>query len=316
MADMVEKMAYFGAVPWHGFGETLEESDWYDLDSTSVKSGLDWEAELAQLMTIDDHQHVDRFAVRRKTDKRILGDVGPRYHILQNQKAFEWFKPFLDSKEAALHTAGSLYEGSVVWILAKLNRSGIEVAEGDKVEKFILLSNSHDGKKAVRVGFTPIRVVCANTMAMAHSNKASKLIRVRHSASVEENLVNIREVMDVANQEFEANAKQYRLLATKGINQSDLEKYVKRVLDLDEVDKISSRSQNIISKIMEMAKNGRGNDLPSVRNTYWTAYNGVSEYLTWERGGKNKHNRLHNLWFGQAKDMNVHALETALDMCA
>jgi hypothetical protein len=82
---------------------------------------------------------------------------------LQNKDAFAWFQPFLDAREAALHTAGSLRQGSRIWVLAKLNRDPLVIAEGDEVEKFLLLSHGHDGSLAVRCGFTPVRVVCANT---------------------------------------------------------------------------------------------------------------------------------------------------------
>ena len=92
----------------------------------------------------------------------------PGITILQNRDAFKWFQPFLDAKEAALHTAGSLREGSRIWVLAKLNRDPLVIAPGDEVEKFVLLSHGHDGSLAVRVGFTPIRVVVPNTLALAH----------------------------------------------------------------------------------------------------------------------------------------------------
>ena len=60
--------------------------------------------------------------MRRTSDGKVLGIVGPRYAVLQNKDAFGWFQPFLDAKEAALHTAGSLRGGSRIWVLAKLNR--------------------------------------------------------------------------------------------------------------------------------------------------------------------------------------------------
>jgi hypothetical protein len=116
------------------------------------------------VLTADTQAKVEHQAVRRKSDNRILGVVGPKYHVLQNRAAFQWFQPFLDAREAALHTAGSLCEGSRVWVLAKLNRDPLIVALGDEVEKFMLLSHGHDGSLAVRVGFTPVRVVCQNTL--------------------------------------------------------------------------------------------------------------------------------------------------------
>lgn len=311
MAAQIESMAFFGNTPWHGLGTPLEEADLYDWQRACVKSGLDWEVELTPLVTADTQAKVTHRGVRRKSDGRILGVVGPRYHPLQNRDAFAWFQPFLEAKEASLNTAGSLCEGSRVWVLAKLNRDPIVVTAGDDVEKYLLLSHSHDGSLAVRVGFSPIRVVCSNTLALAHRSDASKLIRVKHSASLHENLANIREVMNVANAEFEATAEQYKLLARKSINQTDLRAYVKRVLKVE--GKPSTRMQNTINEIIGLCEFGKGNTMPSIRNTLWSSYNGVTEWLGYQRGNSES-NRLNSLWFGDSANVNKHALETALTM--
>ena len=313
MAAQVESMMFYGATPWHGAGTPLEEADLYDWQRACVKSGLDWEVEMTPLVTADTQAKVAHRGVRRKTDGKILGVVGPKYHALQNRDAFAWLQPFLEAKEAALNTAGSLCEGSRIWVLAKLNRDPLVIAAGDEVEKFILLSHSHDGSLAVRVGFTPVRVVCCNTLALAHRADASKLIRVRHSASMHDNLENIREVMNLANQEFEASAEQYKLLARKGINQNDLRAYVKRVLKVESQAKISTRTNNMIQEIMGLCESGKGNSLPSIKNTLWSSYNGMTEYLGYRRGN-NENNRLNSLWFGDSANMSKHALETALTM--
>lgn len=313
MAHEIETMAYFGRLPWHGLGTALEESDLYDWQGASKKAGLDWTVDLVPLVTADTQAQVAHKAVRRSTDNKVLGVVGPRYAPLQNEDAFKWFQPFLDAKEAALHTAGSLRGGSRVWVLAKLNRQPLSIAPGDDVEKFVLLSHGHDGTLAVRAGFTPIRVVCQNTLSMSHGSDASKLIRIKHTRDVLTNLANIREVMNLANAEFEATAEQYRLLARKSINQADLRKYVKRVLKVEDGLGLSTRSLNIVEEIVRLAETGRGNDLPSVRGTLWTAYNGVSEFLTYNRG-RSADNRLNSLWFGEGLNANRHALEIALAM--
>ncbi len=315
MAHEVESMAYFGQLPWHVLGTALEEADLYDWPSASKKAGLDWEVELAPLVTADTQAKVTHRAVRRTSDSKVLGVVGPRYAPLQNKDAFAWFQPFLDAKEAALHTAGSLRGGSRVWVLAKLNRDPLVIAPGDEVEKFILLSHGHDGSLAVRAGFIPVRVVCANTLAMAHGSDASKLIRLKHTKDVLENLANVREIMNLANQEFEATAAQYKLLARKSINQQDVRRYVRRVLKIDGDQDISTRTTNIVEEIVRLAEAGRGNDLPSVRGTLWTAYNGLAEWLTYNRG-RSEDNRLNSLWFGDSANLNRHALEVALDMAA
>ncbi len=203
----------------------------------------------------------------------------------------------------------------------------MEIAAGDIVEKYVLLSHSHDGSLALRIGFTPIRVVCHNTLSMAHSDTASKLIRLKHTKNVQKNMDNLRDVMNLVNQEFEATAEQYRLLQRKSINQADLRKYVKRVFEVEgddtaifkenrskeEKEVCSERQKNILESVIELCETGKGNGLPSVKGTYWSAYNGVTEYLSYVNG-RNEDNRLNSLWFGQNATMNKLALQAAVEM--
>jgi hypothetical protein len=75
----------------------------------------------------------------------------------------------------------------------------------------------------------------------------------------------------------------------------------------------SSRLKNLMEEIVRLAEAGRGNNLPSIRGTYWSAYNGLSEWLTYNRG-RSDDNRLNSLWFGDSALTNRRALEVALDM--
>jgi phage/plasmid-like protein (TIGR03299 family) len=313
MSHEVETMMYAGSKVWHGLGTHLPPEHVYDLDKACIASGLDWEAEKVPLVTADDAQKVDSFAIRRKTDGKILGSVGKKYTILQNRDAFKWFQPFLEAKEASLETAGSLKEGSRIFVLAKLSRDPIVVAAGDEVLKYLLLSHSHDGSLAIRLGFTPIRVCCSNTLALATRSNASKLIRVKHTKEVHENLANIRETMNAVNAEFEATAEQYKLLARKSINGDDLGKYVRLVFKVKENKDVSTKMKNLMEEVTGLFEAGKGNNLPSVRGTLWTAYNAVTEHLAYNRG-RNADNRLNSLWFGDGANINRHALETALEM--
>lgn len=335
MVAAVESMAFVGQLPWHGLGnEVTDEAAQYSAPLFIEKAGLNWEAEKRQLFREVNSEKVlaNAWEVVRSSDGKVLADmVGERYTILQNRDAFDWFQPWLDQREAALHTGGALFEGSRIWALAKLNRDPMEIAAGDIVEKYVLLSHSHDSSLAVRVGFTPIRVVCWNTLSMAHSADASKLIRLKHSKNIKTNLENLREVMNLVNAEFEATAEQYRLLQRKSINQKDLQKYVKMVFKVDADDSViwpnsgirtkemkevvSERQKNILEEVMELCEVGKGNNLPSVRGTYWSAYNGVTEYLSYVNG-RNGDNRLNSLWFGQNANMNKLALQAAVEMAS
>ena len=70
-----------------------------------------------------------------------------------------------------------------------------------------------------------------------------------------------------------------------------------------------------MAEIVGLAEAGRGNELPSVSGTLWTAYNGVAEWLGYRRGNS-QGNRLNSLWFGDSAGLNRRALEAALEMAA
>jgi hypothetical protein len=93
MPAEVETMAYAGATPWHGLGTALEAADSYDWPRVCEKANLAWDVELVALLTADTQAKVESKAVRRTSDGRILGVVGPRYTVLQNRDAFAWFQP-------------------------------------------------------------------------------------------------------------------------------------------------------------------------------------------------------------------------------
>jgi phage/plasmid-like protein (TIGR03299 family) len=318
MSHEIEKMMYVGQAPWHKLGHSFEQAP--SLEDALVASGLDWKVTTEPVFS-SSGEKLEALLTRRDMDSSVLGVVGAKYVPLQNQEAFKFFEPFIDSKEVSIEAAGSLRKGRRVWVLAKINRDPMSIKGNDIVEKYVLVSNSHDGTLAVRVGFTSVRVICANTLAAAHNSEASKLIRVKHTKNVVQNLENIREIMDVANSEFEATAEQYRLLANTQINQKDLEKYVKlvfnsqsRILEAEgNLDSINNKK--IIEEIQPLFEKGRGNDLPEIKGTMWAAYNAISEHLQYNRGNDDQV-RLDNLWFGQGAQLNKKALDVALVMSA
>jgi phage/plasmid-like protein (TIGR03299 family) len=308
MPANVENMFYTGAEPWHGLGEKLEQAP--TISEAITASGLDWEVGLKDLFTRDG-QEVPARATYRKSDNSILGVVGPRYVPLQNHEAFDWFQPFIDNGEASLHTGGSLSHGQKVWVLAQLNRDPSEIVPGDEVQKFILLSNSHDGKTAIRVGYTPIRVVCVNTLAFAHQHENSQLLRIRHTRSAKSNLDSVRDIMDNINAGFEATAEQFRFLARRDFHQGSVRQYVKTMLGCEKKPEgdLKTRTLNTINTVLRTI-HGPKQDMPGVRGTWWAAYNGYNEWLNYERG-RTTNNRLESLWFGQAGTDNNRALQLA-----
>lgn len=316
-------MFYVGEKPWHGLGQAVSEN--ITSAQAMKEAGLDWKVITEKLRTADGRQ-VSHQVSMRDTDKSIFGVVGPSYTPLQNSEAFGFFDPFIEAGEAMYHTAGSLRGGNQIWILAKLKRDPMEIVKDDAVEKYLMLSNAHDGSMSVKVGFTPIRIVCANTLAMAHGTK-SDLIRVKHSKNVKVNVDALHEIIDTANQQFEVTAEQYKYLAKKKINAKDLSKYVRQVMYPQHYDEKTNtvldlaylkeyqrtQVENTENHIVRLFEKGRGNDLKGVKGTYWAAYNAITEYLSYaDKSDADK--RMGSLWFGDNSVVNENALDIALEM--
>jgi phage/plasmid-like protein (TIGR03299 family) len=308
-------MFFRGENPWHRLGTFISPDEKLTAEQAIVASNLDWTASTKSLF-LADGTLAPANAVVRSDNNAILGVVGKDYQPLQNRDAFKFFDSFIESNQAQYETAGALRDGKRVWVLAKIN-SDVDVVKGnDTLERYVLLSNSHDGTTAVRAGFTNIRVVCQNTLSIAHSSANSRLLRVRHGKSVKENLDRVAEIMNLANREFEATLQQYKLLANREINSTDLEKYVKLVMVGEKkMEANEEAGKRILNRIIPLFEKGRGNDMAEIKGTYWAAYNSISEYLQYEKG-QDEGIRMDSLMFGQSATVLENALKIAMKMAA
>jgi phage/plasmid-like protein (TIGR03299 family) len=272
-----DSMLSVNETPWHKLGVVLENAP-SAADAIKI-AGLDWTVGLKDLYTIEG-QKVPNKATYNVANNNLLGVVGPNYVPLQNADAFNWFNPFIQEGLATIECAGSLKGQKIVWILCKISGEPIQVQEGDTVSKYILLSNSHDSTHAVKVGYTPIRVVCNNTLSMAHSKGTSTLLSIRHTKSLNLTLTKVREMMDVINREFTATEEQYRQLAQTNLDPVEISQYIKVTLDLvDKDNNLSTRASNILTEVTNLVFTGKGN----CGRTAWDAYNGITEYLTFNK---------------------------------
>lgn len=312
-------MMYYGDVPWHELGKKLDRPA---SAAEAIKAAqLDWEVEKQPLFLSHGkgfRQVPNRFAVVRKDQTAgdeppvVLGIVGKEYTPLQNSAAFDWFDPIADGAKAIYHTAGALGNGERVWILAKLPDT-IRVIGDDITEKYLLLSNSHDGNSSVQVKFTPIRVVCQNTLTMALSQ--GKSIRVAHTPSLPERMAAARDALGIINQRFEEIAAAFKSMVEVNVNHERLAHYVDRVFPLpaDKSDgRTVARVQNARNESARLFDSGRGNIAPKVRGTLWAAYNGVAEFVDYAITHRNANRRLDAVWFGSGYLSKARAYRLAL----
>jgi hypothetical protein len=160
--------------------------------------------------------------------------------------------------------------------------------------------------------FCPIRVVCWNTLSAGLSHQASKLFKVKHTSGQRDTLAAIRDTINLVDETFEATAVQYRRLLACQVSAADVRRYVKLVLELpDEETKLSGRARNTLADVVQLCRFGEGND----GKTAWSAYNGVTQYITHEYG-HNADSRLRANWYGKGRQMNDRAFNLALQLAS
>lgn len=192
MSAEVETMFSVRETPWHGMGTIVEDAPTSE-DAIRL-AGLDWDVKGQKVFTSDNVEIPGAIATVRTSDGRPLGLVTERYKIVQNRDAFA-FTDALLGEGVTYETAGSLFGGKVVWLLARM--PGEYKILGDKVDPYMVFTNSHDGSGAVRVAMTPIRVVCKNTLNAALRG-TKRMWSAKHTGKIEKKLEGAMQTFDLA----------------------------------------------------------------------------------------------------------------------
>lgn len=244
---------------WHKKEDMLAEAP-KTVQESLQRAGQDWDVGLEDVFDNKgiNVNHIGRL-IRRLDNGHPLAIVGPNTHVLQNREAFGIFQQFIDSGDVTLDTAGCLDEGRKVWTLAKLNRANVEIVKNDEVYKYLLVSNSHDGTLAVRVGFTPVRVVCWNTLSAAIFSKDAhkSLIKIRHSSKVVQKVKDAGAVIDRISNQFDTACEAFQLLARKGITGTQTKEYFKTVFDMKPDDEMPKQSITTLERLIALEDENR-----------------------------------------------------------
>lgn len=273
------EMFSVGQMPWHGLGVNVKEAQ---TSADAIKlAGLDWLVEQVPLHLPDGSKVPDRRAnIRRRPDGGIhyLGTVGQQYQVIQNDHAFEFFDSVVGQKLAIYHTAGALKEGRKVWILAKL--PGEIVVKGhDVTEKFLLLHTSHDGSTTCRMHFTPVRVVCQNTLSAATSQAGQDGVSIAHVGRVRDKVDEAVRILGIVNKRYGELEATYNRMAGTVLAHSDARDYFKKVLPAPRVATLEAEKEQELTReeLWKAYRSGVGADLSFT--TLWGAYNAVTEYF-------------------------------------
>ena len=311
MAHEVETMAYAGETPWHGLGTKVNN----DLTPAQIRkaAGLSWDVERKPMYYRwgDENEEIpvgSDVLVRNDTGRKLT-EISEEWQEVSNQTAFEFFDEFIKAGQMEMHTAGSLKNGNIVWALAKVRKHFQLFNKKDTVESFLLFSLPHIYGKCLDVRFTPIRVVCNNTLTLALDRHGDMAVKLNHRRKFDADQV--KETLGLADNKLEIYKKNAQLLSTKKWQTATLEKYFSEVFPNksakeDSEDKMSRPAR----KALEVMDTQPGADLGA--GTWWQAFNAVT-YLTDHQLGHSPDTRLYSAWYGSNRKKKVFALEKAVE---
>lgn len=317
---------------WHGLGNVVAEAPKTIAEAIQL-AGMDWTVEESPVITYGDRDStpalVDGWKVLRRSDTRkTLHVCRESYTPVQNSEAFQWFDPIIADGDVEISAAVSLQEGKRIAITAKI-KDGIEdVVKNDPIEAFLLMFNSHDGSLSLGVKFTNVRVVCANTLAMALRGEKQtfsenmtwngKTARIRHTKSIHENMNAVRDAIDIQKRAFRYSIEEYRAMSKVDLSSAAFDRYLATVFSkqLEGDRKVQDLRQ--YEQLVQNFETGIGMDIKGARGTLWGAYNAVTEWTTHQRSTTDDleatRDRLNSLWFGSSAQINETAHSAALTL--
>lgn len=322
MTSAVETMAYAGQVPWHGLGNKVSN----DLTPAAMlkAAGINWTVSKRKVFheVNGKMQAIDReYVLARDSDNKVLSMVGEIYKPVQNDVAMDFFRKFVEAAKMKMETAGSLWDGRYIWGLAKIG-ADFTLAKGDKIEGYMLMCQPHVHGKAMLFQFTPIRVVCWNTLTFAIgkdlTGKGGKTFRMPHSTDFNESVKTQAELaLGLATEQMADFKEVATLLAKKKAAPLKVEQYFAEVLKFDPK-KAEKKKTNgeprvpvMLPKFRAALEHAPGQALPTAAGTWWGALNAVT-YVIDHETGRERSTALRNAWLGHMSNVKRRAVDLAI----
>jgi len=309
---------------WHGLGQIVEG---HPTSKEALElAGLNYEVVKApNIHRIPDGIETisqTSFFTYRKDNGEILGDrLGADYTVVQNVDAFTFFDSIVGGDGVFYETAGALGKGEKIFITAKLP-DYIKVGKDDLIEKYIFLTTSHDSSGSITAAFTPVRIVCANTLSMALNN-CSNVVKIRHTDSAGERLKQAHKIMGISNtltvqldtifnewSKVKITDKQVLRLIQEALSPS------KEVLDnvrKGKEDALSTLFTNVCNNAFVYAMSSPTQQTETTKGTLFGAYNAITGYYQNVKEYKTDEDKLNSILFGTGLQRSQNAFKLCGD---
>jgi phage/plasmid-like protein (TIGR03299 family) len=300
---------------WHGLGTIVDKA--MTSQEAIELANLDYEVAKSEVSYADAEGNVSfakgHFATYRTDTNGFLGMVKSRYEIVQNRDAFGFFDAIIDSGEAIFETAGVLGNGERIFLCAKLPDDFM--VGNEKIEKYIMLTNSHDGTSSIIAGLTNIRVVCNNTLQASLRGLENK-VSIDHVGGAKNKLKEASRVMGIASKYSLEVGEIFNRMVDHKMNEEQYRNFFEGIFKADykqvENEKeASTRLKNMVEATTQFALTHPTQTTAETNGTLWGAYNTVSGYYNYIKDFNNAEDKFRSQLFGQGNTKMLKAFSEA-----
>jgi phage/plasmid-like protein (TIGR03299 family) len=303
---------------WHGLGQIVQ--DYPTSKEAIVFAGLDYTVDALAICTAADNLQIKtHFATVRTDTNLILGVVGSKYQIVQNETAFTFFDSLVqDGSGIKYETAGALGNGERIFITAKMP-DVLRIGRNDDIEQYIFLTTSHDGSGSIMAAFTPVRIVCNNTLNAALRNN-SNAVYIKHTANAEQKLHEAARIISISQTTGEMLEDVFNNWSKIRVSDAETKKLIrlamapnkevfKAIAENNTAFEFSSQFEDVCGKVLEYAMTAETQHMPTTAGTLYGAYNAITGYYQNVNEYKSADAKLKSIMFGTALDRTKSAFE-------
>lgn len=220
-------------------GEEVQATSAHD---AAQQAGINWKVSLADVQALALNENgvstlevPNTFAtVRTNNDgtQSVLGTVGGRYKVFQNDEMFSALDMLVDSGDARYAYAGEIKGGAQVYMVLELPK-GVKI-QGDEHKAYLVARTSHDGSTALQIAPSIHRLRCTNQINGIFSKSATYTLK--HTTNAQVQIEDIKRIIPITYE----GINMYETVGNRLINEK---------LSDAEVDNIFKKMWSLPSKI-------------------------------------------------------------------
>jgi hypothetical protein len=228
--DGAHRFAARGKAAWHDLGTVFDQDAEYSPSEAIVVAHCDYHVRKFP-MTIalpDGPKAADQVAIVRVPQEsegsyHILGYASPSFEVVQNYEVGFMLDEL--GRQWPVETVGALGDGEQFFITLD---AGSATVAGEEIRQYLLISNSHDGKRAMHIALTHVRVVCKNTL-MTGLNAAVLRAAIPHRSDIRDDAQFTLNLISSVRKQQAAMLAEFEALAAAPVEPADVDNLLEKI---------------------------------------------------------------------------------------